>query len=142
MEASDAAEDAVEELVAGSPLEYESDGGKDAVVEDETPPDRPVVKCPIPFCYHLVNDQESLDACSCGRRHLIKGGTYKWCSCGRTGEQPMCDDTCLTAPTTLRAMEYTVAADQRWLYLCGCKLTGAPPLCDGSHIHMGRKLDW
>ena len=60
----------------------------------------------------------------------LEAGTYYWCSCGKSANQPFCDgshkDTGLT-PVALELTEKTQVA------LCGCKRTANAPYCDGSH---------
>lgn len=57
-------------------------------------------------------------------------GTYYWCSCGRSEDQPFCDGT--HKGTGLTPREHVVAS-QATLAWCGCKQTKKPPFCDGSH---------
>jgi CDGSH-type Zn-finger protein len=57
-------------------------------------------------------------------------GTYWWCSCGKSQNQPFCDgshkDTGFT-PVKIELSGPTQVA------LCGCKHSKNPPYCDGSH---------
>lgn len=57
-------------------------------------------------------------------------GTYWWCSCGRSKNQPFCDGS--HAGTAFSPLEVTLETGgaQAW---CCCKRTRTPPFCDGSH---------
>ena len=67
-------------------------------------------------------------------KHSIKvemePGTYYWCACGRSKNQPFCDGS--HAGTSFAPHEFTVQTKQlvKW---CGCKHTAAAPICDGAH---------
>jgi CDGSH-type Zn-finger protein len=60
----------------------------------------------------------------------LPAGTYWWCACGRSANQPFCDgshkDTSFT-PVKLEISEPTK------VWLCGCKHSGNKPHCDGAH---------
>ena len=57
-------------------------------------------------------------------------GTYWWCACGRSNNQPFCDGSHKTTSITPVKFEVTQA---RQVSLCGCKRTKTPPFCDGTH---------
>jgi CDGSH-type Zn-finger protein len=60
----------------------------------------------------------------------LEPGTYWWCACGRSKNQPFCDGSHKgsgLAPVELRIAEPTK------VWLCGCKHSARPPFCDGSH---------
>jgi CDGSH-type Zn-finger protein len=57
-------------------------------------------------------------------------GTYWWCACGRSRNQPFCDGSHKT--TSFTPVKTEIAAPQK-VALCGCKRTKTPPFCDGSH---------
>lgn len=67
------------------------------------------------------------------RLHLEVGKTYRYCTCGRSEEQPWCDDSHLERDP--QPIEFTVSQEQTWHLLCGCKYSLKQPFCDGSHIH-------
>lgn len=58
---------------------------------------------------------------------VIEGGIYRWCGCGKSKTQPLCDRAdCTKSVTYHSTLNETV-------YFCGCKQTRDPPLCDGTH---------
>lgn len=57
-------------------------------------------------------------------------GTYKWCACGRSSNQPFCDGSHQGTAFTPHEMKLET---QTTVILCGCKHTTTPPYCDGSH---------
>ncbi len=60
----------------------------------------------------------------------LEAGTYYWCSCGRSANQPFCDGSHKGTDFTPR--EFTLDSPGT-VALCGCKHTQDPPFCDGSH---------
>ena len=60
----------------------------------------------------------------------LEPGTYHWCACGRSKNQPYCDGSHQGTEFTPR--QFIVEEKQR-VALCGCKRTGNQPFCDGSH---------
>lgn len=57
-------------------------------------------------------------------------GTYYWCACGRSRNQPFCDGS--HPGTGFVPVQFTVD-ERKKLWLCGCKHTGTAPYCDGTH---------
>ena len=60
----------------------------------------------------------------------LQSGTYWWCSCGRSANQPFCDGS--HKGSSFRPVKVEVAEEKK-VYLCGCKHTKTPPFCDGTH---------
>ncbi len=60
----------------------------------------------------------------------LEEGTYFWCVCGRSAEQPFCDGS--HKGTDHRPMRFDVE-EKRRVALCQCKHTGNSPFCDGKH---------
>lgn len=60
----------------------------------------------------------------------MQPGTYAWCACGLSKNQPLCDGShrkTQLSPGIFRLDETKKAA------FCGCKQTKNPPYCDGAH---------
>ena len=60
----------------------------------------------------------------------LEAGTYWWCTCGRSNQQPFCDGS--HQGTDFQPLEFTVDEHKKY-GLCGCKQTRNPPFCDGGH---------
>ncbi len=60
----------------------------------------------------------------------LEAGVHWWCSCARSGHQPLCDGS--HTGTGKGPVKFTVA-EGREVVLCTCKHTDHPPWCDGSH---------
>ena len=64
---------------------------------------------------------------------LEAGGSYHWCSCGRSSNQPYCDGS--HRDTSITPLQFS-ASDTDQAALCLCKQTANPPYCDGSHAQL------
>lgn len=60
----------------------------------------------------------------------LEPGTYHWCACGRSSDQPFCDGS--HKDTGIEPLAFEVQ-EKRSVALCRCKQTRTPPFCDGSH---------
>lgn len=59
-----------------------------------------------------------------------KGQEYHWCSCGRSENQPYCDES--HEGTRFTPVKYLALTDHE-MYFCACKHTSCGPMCDGTH---------
>ena len=64
---------------------------------------------------------------------VVKPGTYLWCACGRSAEQPFCDGTHQGSDFSPVSVEFS---ETLYAAFCMCKRTGRPPYCDGTHARM------
>lgn len=60
----------------------------------------------------------------------LEPGTYYWCACGESKNQPFCDGS--HEGTEFEPLAFEISEPQE-VALCQCKRTGTPPFCDGSH---------
>jgi len=60
----------------------------------------------------------------------LDAGTYWWCACGRSENQPFCDGS--HQGTGLEPVELELTEAEK-VWLCGCKRSGDKPRCDGAH---------
>jgi CDGSH-type Zn-finger protein len=63
----------------------------------------------------------------------LKAGTYFWCQCGLSQNQPWCDGS--HKGTSFTPVKLELATDKR-VILCNCKQTKNMPFCDGSHAEI------
>ena len=60
----------------------------------------------------------------------LKPGTYYWCACGKSADQPFCDGS--HAGTGFSPVELDLT-ENTTVSFCGCKQSKDAPRCDGSH---------
>lgn len=60
----------------------------------------------------------------------LEPGSYWWCRCGRSKDQPWCDGS---HKGTGFSPEEVVIAEKRTYALCRCKHSEKAPYCDGTH---------
>lgn len=63
----------------------------------------------------------------------LEPGTYFWCSCGKSENQPWCDGSHKGSGFAPVKVEIT---EERNYAMCTCKHTGNPPFCDGTHKNL------
>ncbi|MBU2444038.1 MAG: CDGSH iron-sulfur domain-containing protein [Bacteroidetes bacterium] len=63
----------------------------------------------------------------------LEAGTYWWCQCGLSKNQPFCDGSHKT--TTFSPVEF-ILEEKKKVALCRCKQTNTPPYCDGTHRNL------
>ena len=60
----------------------------------------------------------------------LEPGTYWWCSCGRSKDQPWCDGS--HAGTSFSPKEVVIETERSYA-LCTCKHSELGAMCDGAH---------
>lgn len=60
----------------------------------------------------------------------MEPGTYWWCACGRSEDQPFCDGSHKGTGLAPKKVEITEAQTVAW---CGCKHSKDGAFCDGTH---------
>ncbi len=60
----------------------------------------------------------------------LEPGTYWWCACGMSKDQPFCDGSHKGSNFTPQKL---VLEKAEQIALCGCKMTNSQPRCDGTH---------
>ncbi|MBE9516485.1 MAG: CDGSH iron-sulfur domain-containing protein [Proteobacteria bacterium] len=63
----------------------------------------------------------------------LEPGTYHWCSCGKSANQPFCDGS--HKGTEHTPLEFEIK-EKQYVSLCRCKATKNPPFCDGAHYKL------
>lgn len=60
----------------------------------------------------------------------LEPGTYWWCACGRSQNQPWCDGS--HKGTSFQPVEVSIEQPKKYA-LCQCKHSGNEAFCDGTH---------
>ncbi len=63
----------------------------------------------------------------------LEPGTYYWCSCGKSNNQPFCDGSHKGSEFTPRVVEIE---ENKQVALCGCKHSKNGAYCDGTHAKL------
>ena len=63
----------------------------------------------------------------------LEPGSYYWCACGQSKNQPWCDGSHQGTAFQPVPLEIT---EKKTVALCACKQTNNPPYCDGSHTKL------
>jgi len=63
----------------------------------------------------------------------LEAGTYYWCSCGKSSNQPFCDGT--HKGSTFNPIKFEINAKNK-VALCNCKHSKKAPFCDGAHANL------
>ncbi|RIJ48431.1 CDGSH iron-sulfur domain-containing protein [Maribellus luteus] len=60
----------------------------------------------------------------------LEPGTYYWCACGKSQNQPFCDGS--HRVTEFKPLAFTIE-EKKDVWLCQCKHSSNKPYCDGTH---------
>jgi CDGSH-type Zn-finger protein len=60
----------------------------------------------------------------------LEPGTYWWCACGKSQNQPWCDGSHKGSGFTPKKVDITEA---KTYWMCNCKHSNNAPFCDGTH---------
>ncbi|MFO1076895.1 MAG: CDGSH iron-sulfur domain-containing protein [Planctomycetota bacterium] len=63
----------------------------------------------------------------------VQPGTYAWCSCGGSKNQPFCDGSHKGTAFTPIVEKIATSRKVAW---CACKHSGKKPFCDGAHKNL------
>jgi CDGSH-type Zn-finger protein len=63
----------------------------------------------------------------------LEPGSYWWCACGRSKQQPYCDGAHKGTEFTPKKVDITEAKTVAW---CGCKHSRTGAFCDGTHAKL------
>ncbi len=63
----------------------------------------------------------------------LEPGTYWYCTCGNSDNQPFCNGA--HQDTGFTPLKFVVE-EKKQVALCQCKQTGNAPFCDGSHAKL------
>ncbi len=62
----------------------------------------------------------------------MEPGTYAWCACGHSANQPFCDGAHAKLDTGITPTIEKIDAPKKVAW-CGCKHSNGGSFCDGSH---------
>ncbi|KAI6204009.1 Zinc finger CDGSH type [Aphelenchoides besseyi] len=87
---------------------------------------------------HLQKQQGKIHSKLPTRVFMKKDKVYAWCSCGYSGNQPLCDgthNTYIVPHKDMKPVRFIPDRDME-VWLCNCKRTKNRPFCDGSHRYL------
>lgn len=84
----------------------------------------------VQFTKKLYNMDKPVIAQKAPKMLTLEPGTYYWCACGRSQNQPFCDGSHKTTSITPQAFTIDEKKD---VWLCQCKHSKNKPFCDGTH---------
>ncbi len=67
------------------------------------------------------------------KKLTLEPGTYYWCACGKSSNQPFCDGS--HKGSTFTPLPFTIDKKQD-VWLCQCKHSSNKPYCDGTHRNL------
>lgn len=80
-----------------------------------------------------MNDKKPTVAKTAPYTMEMEAGTYYWCACGLSKNQPFCDGSHKGTEFTPEKVEITEKKKVPW---CGCKCSKKGALCDGFHKNL------
>lgn len=60
----------------------------------------------------------------------LEPGTYFWCACGKSQNQPFCDGS--HRGSEFNPVQFKIE-EKKNVFLCQCKHSANKPFCDGTH---------
>ena len=67
----------------------------------------------------------------------VEPGSYAWCSCGKSANQPYCDGG--HKDTSFKPV-IEIVTETKTVYWCGCKNSKSGAFCDGSHNNLSTEI--
>ncbi|VDN58017.1 unnamed protein product [Dracunculus medinensis] len=92
---------------------------------------------------HLIKVKGKVSGNLPTKVHMKKDKIYAWCSCGYSGNQPLCDGShnlYYIPNLKLKPVRYIPEEDKE-VWLCNCKQTNNRPFCDGSHRDIQKAIE-